>query len=164
MSMIVDMSAVWKSFVVGLQVQLDQANAPVIQAFDTLLSITSPAATGWSDSPRHVQSTMQTLNAVLLHRKDLVLHGIEQVIEKFRKDLIFLHDDAFTPITTSFIGKLMHDTYHAANMEHGERNALLIALLYGVLTTVPRQRKSSPPCGSYKQAIWLLFPIQRTPT
>jgi hypothetical protein len=118
--MIVDMLAVWDSFVVGLQAQLEVPEAAVIQTFDKLLSITSPKATRWRDTPRNVQSTMQTLTGILHHRKDLVILGIEQAIENFHSDMIYLRSDIFTPVRTSIIGKLMQDTYHAANMESGE--------------------------------------------
>lgn len=68
----------------------------------------------------NTRSALRTLTGTLRHRKDLILYGVENAAEHFHSELSSLRTDAFSSIRTAFVGQLMEDTYHAANMEYGE--------------------------------------------
>ncbi|RYP01347.1 hypothetical protein DL765_010864 [Monosporascus sp. GIB2] len=114
-----DMSAVWESFVVDLEAHLERINGAVVQAFDNILGVALSTGANEPDAANNTRSAMRTLAATLRHRKDLTLSGIEEASEIFHSKLSSLHADAFSSIRTAFIGKLMENTYHAANMEYG---------------------------------------------
>ncbi|RYP50632.1 hypothetical protein DL768_003914 [Monosporascus sp. mg162] len=114
-----DMSAVWDSFAVDLEAHLERINGVVIQAFDKVLRVVLSTGTNEPGAANNTRSAMRTLAATLRHRKDLTLYGIEKAGESFHSELSSLRTDAFSSIRTAFIGKLMENTYHAANMEYG---------------------------------------------
>lgn len=66
-----------------------------------------------------VRNALRTLTGTLQHRRRLLVRAVENVIEDFRSSLHSTHTDAFSPIRTSIVGKLMEGSYHAANMEYG---------------------------------------------
>ncbi|RYO90874.1 hypothetical protein DL766_001625 [Monosporascus sp. MC13-8B] len=114
-----DMSAVWDSFAVNLEAHLERINGAVVQAFDNALRAALSTGANEHGAANNTRSAMQSLAATLCHRKDLTLYGIEEASESFHSELSSLHTDAFSSIRTAFIGKLMENTYHAANMEYG---------------------------------------------
>ena len=111
-----NMSPVWDSFAVDLKADLQQINGAVIQAFDNGIRFVSAIEPCEANNNR---SAMRALAATLHHRKDLVLYSIEKANESFQYELCSLRTDAFSSIRTAFIGKIMEDTYHSANMEYG---------------------------------------------
>ncbi|KAF3031928.1 hypothetical protein E8E12_002110 [Didymella heteroderae] len=56
---------------------------------------------------------------ILRHRRNLTIAGTENAAGGFRVGLSNLQVNALAPLRTAFIGILMEDTYHAANMEYG---------------------------------------------
>ncbi|KAJ4363420.1 hypothetical protein N0V83_009713 [Neocucurbitaria cava] len=120
-----DMSTVWDSFEHDLQAHLDQLKQLVLEAFTKVLTIAlatagdANAPTASTDNTTQ-RSAMRILAATLLHRADIVLHGLEKAQDTFfSSSLSSLHTDIFSSVRTAFIGKLMETTYHAANMEYG---------------------------------------------
>ncbi|KAF2194396.1 hypothetical protein K469DRAFT_495226, partial [Zopfia rhizophila CBS 207.26] len=114
-----DMSAVWDSFAVDLEAHLERINGAVVQAFGNVLRVALSTAANEPGAANNTRSAMRTLATTLRHRKDLTLYGIEKACESFHSELSSLHTDAFSSIRTAFIGKLMENTYHAANLEYG---------------------------------------------
>ncbi|KAF2462919.1 uncharacterized protein BDR25DRAFT_298822 [Lindgomyces ingoldianus] len=114
-----DMSAVWDGFAVDLEAHLERINGAVVQTFGNALGVALSAGTNRPGAANNAWSALRTLANTLGHRKDLTLYGIEKASESFHSELLSLHTDAFSSIRTAFIGKLMENTYHAANMEYG---------------------------------------------
>ncbi|RYO81753.1 hypothetical protein DL764_009715 [Monosporascus ibericus] len=108
-----------KVFALDLEAHLERINGAVVQAFNNVLRVALSTGTNEPGAANNTRSAMRTLAATLRHRKDLTLYGIEEASESFHSELSSLHTDAFSSIRTAFIGKLMENTYHAANMEYG---------------------------------------------
>jgi hypothetical protein len=157
-----DMSAVWDSFAVDLEAHLERING-VVQAFGNALSVALSTGANEPDAANNTRSAMRTLAATLRHRKELTLYGIEKASESFHSELSSLHTDTFSSIRTAFIGKLMENTYHAANMEYGKPALLLPALSHLLLTPIPRFRQRPPPQEPHHRQIRLPVPLQRPP-
>jgi hypothetical protein len=119
-----DMSAVWDSFAVDLEAHLERINGAVVQAFGNVLRVALSTGANEPGAANNTRSAMRTLAATLHHRKDLTVYGIENASESFHSELSSLHTDAFSSIRTAFIGKLMENTYHEANMEYGKPTLL----------------------------------------
>ncbi|KAF2240355.1 hypothetical protein BU26DRAFT_442855 [Trematosphaeria pertusa] len=119
-----DMSIIWSALVTDINNRLDLLKdwiALKLQAVTTLVvsadcDLTDEITAG---ARNKTYSALHTLTATLRHRQDLMLYGIEDAIEDFRTQLSNLRTDALAPIRSAFIGKLMDDTYQAAQMEHG---------------------------------------------
>jgi hypothetical protein len=158
-----DMSAVCDSFAVDLEAHLERINGAVVQAFDNVLRVALSTGANEPGAANNTRSAMRTLAAILHHRKDLTLYGIEEASESFHSELSSLHTDAFSSIRTAFIGKLMENTYHEANMEYGKPALLLPALSHLLLTPIPRFRQRPPPQGPHHRQIRLPVPLQRPP-
>jgi hypothetical protein len=110
-----DMSAVWDSFAVDLETRLDRVNGVVAQAFRRACRV---ALSTRANEPG-VARPMQILAAMLRRREDRTLYGIEEANENFQSDLSSLNTNVFSSIRTAFIGQLMENTYHAANIDYG---------------------------------------------
>lgn len=156
-----DMSAVWDSFAVDLEAHLERINGAVVQAFDSILRIALSTGANEPGAANNTRSAMRTLAATMHHRKDLTLYGIERAGESFHSELSSLHTDAFSSIRTAFLGKLMENTYHAANMEYGKPIVLLLTLSHLPLTPISRFWQRPPPQGPHHRQIRLLVPLQR---
>lgn len=114
-----DLTAVWDSFVCELNPEIKRVSTAVLQTYAKICKIAaSPAANG-SRATEDTGIAMRTFALTLLRRERLICEGIEQAIEAFVSALISLRTDTVTSIKTAFIAKLMKDTYHAANIEHG---------------------------------------------
>ncbi|KAF2688370.1 hypothetical protein K458DRAFT_414140 [Lentithecium fluviatile CBS 122367] len=114
-----DMSIVWDSFAVDLDAHLDRINGAVIQAFHNVLEFALSAGAAEPRAALNARSAMHTLADTLRHRQYLTVYGIEKASESFHSELSCLHTNAFSSIRTAFTGRLMHNTYHAANMDYG---------------------------------------------
>jgi hypothetical protein len=110
-----DMQPVWDKFTVDVvETQLADLSATIAQVFAAILTIASPP-----DAELHFRSSMRTLTTVTVHRRGLVVSGIEQALETLHSALSSLSTNAFSRLRTAYIGKLMEETYHAAAMEYG---------------------------------------------
>jgi hypothetical protein len=115
-----DMTNVWTNVTVGLETHLERLVEAIDDAFENVLPIVMSQDAAKSDVANIPRSVAQTFVDILHHRKDLALHGTEDAMEEFRHELLTLGTDALAPVLTSFIGRYMQDTYHAANMEYGK--------------------------------------------
>lgn len=120
-----DMSAVWDSLMVEFEVQLEQINGAIDQAFGNALQVASSIGAVQPGSVNTSQSAMRTLCRILCNRRDLTLYGFEEASEGFHSDLSSLQTNISSSIRTAFVGKLMENAYHAANMEYGRSSFLL---------------------------------------
>lgn len=157
-----DMSTVWDSFAVDLEAHLDQINGLVVQAFDNVLRVVLSTGANEPVAANNTRSVMRTLAGTLRHRKDLTLYGIEEAGDSFYSELSSLHTDAFSSIRTAIIGRLMENTYHAANMEYGKPASPVPALSH-LLTPMPRFRQRPSPQSPHHRQIWLPIPLQGPP-
>ncbi|KAH7132060.1 hypothetical protein B0J11DRAFT_548073 [Dendryphion nanum] len=62
---------------------------------------------------------MLTLSRTLKHQYHVLKYSMEKCIEEFQAKLRLLQADAFSPVRTSIVGKLLEQTYRSANKEHG---------------------------------------------
>lgn len=119
-SMKSDMAHIWDGCAINLESQLDLINETVSQAFGKVLELALPPNRRGSRATNTTPRAMRTLATILRHREDLVLNGMEKIVESFQSEFSCLQADAFSSVRTAFIGKLMESTYHAANMEYGK--------------------------------------------
>jgi hypothetical protein len=115
-----DLSSIWVIFANGLEVKLDQVNSSVDQAFGNVLKVAMSTVANESRATNDTRSAMRTVADILRHRKDLTFYGIEKAIDGFHSELSSLQTDTLSSIRTAFIGRLVENTYHAANMEYGK--------------------------------------------
>ncbi|KAH6642927.1 hypothetical protein C7974DRAFT_301862 [Boeremia exigua] len=108
-----DMIDIWSDFAADNDDHLQDSLDKLGEDFEDVVSVDR------SELGIKSRSVARVLHGILDHRKDLVLYGIEDAIEEYRRGLRYLETDALAPVRTSFMGKLMEDTYHAANMEYG---------------------------------------------
>jgi hypothetical protein len=116
-----DLSTVWDSFQVDLDAGLERVNATAAHTFNKVYKLASEGSRKESRRTDNARSAMRTLAGNILHRKDVMLYGLKQVSETFESKLRALRDDALSSVRNAFVGRLMEDTYHAANMEYGEQ-------------------------------------------
>lgn len=115
----IEFAPVWDNFLSNIEAHFKQLNDAVVRALGNVLKVASSTCTNEVVTTDNTRSAMRTFAATLRHRKDLILYGIETAIESFHSELSSLHTDTFSSARTAFIGKIMEDSYHAANMEYG---------------------------------------------
>jgi hypothetical protein len=162
--MILDMSTVWESFRVDLDVQLKQIQGQVDQSFGSILSTALSAVEVGPGAPISTKSAMLTFATVLRHRKDIALFGIEVAIEdSFDKTLSKLEVNILSPVKTAFMGMLMQNTYRAANQAFGKSLLAFLALHYPDLTLCSRKWQPPPSHSSYHRQVWLSISLRQPP-
>jgi hypothetical protein len=132
------MSPIWKRFETDLEAHLQQIDSAVHQSFDEAYGIASSTDADEPSATNSNRSEMLTLAGTLRHRETLALYGIEKACDSFHSAMSSLRTDAFSSIRTAFIGRLLEDTYHAANMEYGELNSVRFSIVKFCLTSVSR--------------------------
>jgi hypothetical protein len=115
-----DLSTVWDSFQVYLDAELERTNTSVAHTFTKISKLASDVSRKEPTRSENARSAMWTLAGNLLHRKNVILYGLEQASEHIEAKLSTLRADALSSVRTAFIGTLMEDTYRAANMEYGK--------------------------------------------
>lgn len=127
------MSGLWNIFDENVASYLNQIYQDIDQVFRNILRVTSDAGkwasflyhcgrlltSSIANSDHTLQVRLNPLIATLRHRKSLLLHGVDTIIEDFQSKMSNVQTDAFSPIRTSIIGQLMDAAYNAANMEYG---------------------------------------------
>ncbi|KAH7406760.1 hypothetical protein DE146DRAFT_404176 [Phaeosphaeria sp. MPI-PUGE-AT-0046c] len=116
--MTADLRTFWNSFTADVETEIERVGAVVTQTFTEIIQIAVSVAAGISRA-NDTGSGMRTFAANLQHRERLVSYGIEQVAEDSASKLLALRADAVAHVRTSFIGRLMEATYHAANIDFG---------------------------------------------
>lgn len=116
--MAADLPNFWASFTVDVNTEIARVSGVVTQTFIDIIKTATSVAAAMSRADE-TGSAMRTFAVNLQHRERLINYGVEQVTEDFETKLSSLRDDALSFVRTSFIGRLMKNTYHAANMEHG---------------------------------------------
>lgn len=114
------MKNAWSQFAVDGESHLQLVLEAVEYAFESVLRLSVPGIRVGSGVENTSPSVLRPLNEMLSYRKDLALHAIEDAIDEFRQKLFFVKMNALAPVRTAFIGRLMEDTYHAANLEYGK--------------------------------------------
>lgn len=116
-----DLSKVWDSFQVDLDAEIERVNATAAHTFTKVCKLASDVSRKVSRRTNNARSAMRTLAGNVLHRKNVMLYDLEQASENFEEKLSTLRENALSSVGTAFVGRLMKDTYHAANMEYGEQ-------------------------------------------
>lgn len=116
--MTADLRIFWDSFTVDIDTEIERVGTVVTQIFIDIIQIAVSVAADMSRA-NGTGSAMRTFAANLQHRERLITYGIEQVAESFSSKLVALRADALSYVRTSFIGRLMEGTYHAANIDFG---------------------------------------------
>jgi hypothetical protein len=151
------MEPIWDSFADDLDIHLDRTNEAIVDTFATVLRITSRNA-----NP-NIRSALRTFTAVLKHRRDLARAGVEQLFENLEADFSSFQSDALSPVQTAYIGKLMQETYHAANMQHGKTS--LSNLYQNIhLPFLLRHWQRPPPQDPHDRPLRLQIALRRTST
>ncbi|CAO2651427.1 Nn.00g039970.m01.CDS01 [Neocucurbitaria sp. VM-36] len=114
-----DMSNVWDSFVLDLDIHLQEIKDAIAEIFGKALAVALSTEANDPSAASNPRSAMRTLATNLRHREDLTLHSFETAQETFSSQLFYFHTDVFSSIRSAFIGQLMENAYHAANMEYG---------------------------------------------
>ncbi|OAL53048.1 hypothetical protein IQ07DRAFT_533701 [Pyrenochaeta sp. DS3sAY3a] len=117
--MTTDLSAVWDSFAVDIDTEIEGVNTAAEQTYAKLLEIAAPLAENRSMAINEIGSAMRTFASNLLHRENLTHYGIEEALETFESNHASLRADTLSSVRTASIGTLMESTYHAAQMEYG---------------------------------------------
>jgi hypothetical protein len=117
--MATDLPTVWSSFVLDLDTEIQRINTAAIETYARIGSAASAAADR-SRLRNDTRPAMRTFASNVSHRKHLMRGDISQAMETFEADLESLRIDTLSSAKTAFIGKLLEDTYHAANMEYGK--------------------------------------------
>ncbi|KAF2638819.1 hypothetical protein P280DRAFT_404207 [Massarina eburnea CBS 473.64] len=130
MTMFNDMESIWNAFTTHLLKSIEQAKTFVETSFQNAICKVVAAFTARSFTEH--RRSLQLLAATLHRRKSMILRHIESFTENsVNADLSALRTDAFSFIRTAFVGQLMEDTYHAANMDCGSgsdrRRKLLVS-------------------------------------
>jgi hypothetical protein len=115
-----DLSIFWDRFAKDLDTEIERFNTAAIHVYARVLETATSLAANNSRAIKDVGSAMQTLASNLLLRESLTRYSIEQVMDTFKSRLSSLRVDTLSCVRTSFIGRLMEETYHAANMEYGK--------------------------------------------
>jgi hypothetical protein len=115
-----DLFEVWESFEVDLNAEIKSIGTATSQTFDEIGKIASYTQQNESSAAKHTKRAMWTFASNLHHRKQITQEAIVRASETFNKNLSSLRTDALSPIKTAFIGRLMDDTYRAANMKSGK--------------------------------------------
>jgi hypothetical protein len=115
-----DLSTVWDSFAIDLDVEIEHINTATNQIFARIIRLASSARGNEPRAPNNNGSAMRTFVSNLIHREHLTRYGVDRANETFESKLSSLRTDAFSSVRTAFIGGLMESTYHAANMEFGK--------------------------------------------
>jgi hypothetical protein len=123
--MTTDLSAVWDSFASDLHTEIERFNTALFRTYASVLEMAALPAAHRSKANDSTGYAMRTLASNLLHREHLMRFGIKQVTETFESDLSCLGADTLSAVRTSFIGKLMENTYHAANIDYGKSTVSL---------------------------------------
>ena len=116
--MTADLPDFWTSFEVDVDAEVARVSAFVTQAFIDIIQIATSIGATMSRADE-TGSAMRTFAANLRHRERLISYGVKQVTDDFETKLSALRADTLSFVRTSFIGRLVENTYHAANMEHG---------------------------------------------
>jgi hypothetical protein len=158
-----DLSAVWDSFATDLDVEIKRINTATSQTFTEVHRIASSARQNVSRATNNTGSAMRTFASNLMHREHLTRSGVQLATETFESKLSSLRADALSSVRSAFIGRLMEDTYHAANMEYGKPNTTTNTnlTLKSLLTTLTRHRQRPPAKNSHHAYIQLHSPVRR---
>jgi hypothetical protein len=111
---------VWDKFVVSLTAEMKHVKKASLQTYGDVIKVASSTAETKSPANNDIVLVMGTFASNLIHRKHLLEYSIDDAMDSFVSDLRSLGADTLSPAKTAFIGKLMNDTYHAANMECGK--------------------------------------------
>jgi hypothetical protein len=117
--MAADLSAVWNDFAWNLDEEIQFVKTAAIRTYAKLKSAALIAADK-SGSMDDMTPVMCTFASNISHREHLLRDGIDRAIETFKADLDSLRTDTLSSAKSAFIGRLMENTYHAANMEYGK--------------------------------------------
>jgi len=107
-----DLAAPWQELKLNMRNSLERDNLFIQDLMDNAIE---SIETELQDSSDSVDTLCQTLES---HER-LLLADLEQACEKFEAELSTLRTDAFSGIRTSFIGRLMEQSYSRCNNEKG---------------------------------------------
>lgn len=115
-----DMSALWTSFPAELMTQLESVKTFVETTCGNLRTTALSGFTSRRGSGDDSSRAMRTLAATVQHQLLSLLFDLDNLFENFFNGLDALRTDSLSSIRTAFLGQLMEDSYHEANMEHGK--------------------------------------------
>jgi hypothetical protein len=115
-----DMSEVWTDLQVYFESRVQTAAEAITEVYDTAIDKSRHSPQNRADTEINTEPTSTSLIQMLRHRRNLTTADTEDAIELFRVEFSNLQVDALAPLRTAFIGNLMEDAYHAANLEFGE--------------------------------------------
>lgn len=115
-----DMSEAWTDLQVYFESRVQTAAEAIMEVYDTAIDKSRHSPQNRADTEINTEPTSTSLIQMLRHRRNLTTADTEDAIELFRVECSNLQVDALAPLRTAFIGNLMEDAYHAANLEFGE--------------------------------------------
>ncbi|KAF1998022.1 hypothetical protein P154DRAFT_440141 [Amniculicola lignicola CBS 123094] len=119
-SMSTNMTVQWASFVDDIETHIDRIDVNIEETFDHAITrLLNAGEQGRLTAGGRARHPLLTLIAAMRHRRDLLLHSLEDVGLDFQSKISALRTDAFSPIRTSIIGQIMEPAYNAARRDLG---------------------------------------------
>lgn len=115
-----DMSEVWTDLQECFETCVHTAAKEIRKVYDAAIEKSKTGAQTQASTENDTYATCASLVLSLGHRRNLTTAGTEDAIDLFRVEFSNLQVDALAPLRTAFIGSLMEDAYHAANLEFGK--------------------------------------------
>lgn len=108
-------SNMWDVFIAAAETYNDELKASIRNRFLLAMNEVRNSVTFQNEQ----LVVMLTLSRTLKHQYHVLKYSMEKCIEEFQAKLRLLQADAFSPVRTSIVGKLLEQTYRSANKEHG---------------------------------------------
>ena len=119
-----DMSDVWTDLQAYFETCVQTAAEAIREVYDAAIDELRTKGRTGASTENGIYPTNTSLVHSLRHRRNLTTADTEDAIDLFRVEFSNLQVDALAPLRTAFIGNLMEDAYHTANLDFGESPSL----------------------------------------